>query len=147
MVNVKWIGGLAFEADPPTGIKFVLDAHPESGGQNLGPTPVEALLASLAACSAIDVVSILEKKRQKLESYQIEVDGDRTPPGSEYPRPFTALRIKHILKGENLDPGAVERAIQLSDEKYCTVLATLRYSPPVTTTWEISEAEAVGPQA
>jgi putative redox protein len=141
MVNLKWLGELAFEANPPTGNKFVMDAHPESGGHNRGPTPVEALLGSMAACSAMDVISVLEKKRQKVRSYRLEIDGDRTPPGSDYPRPFTAIRLKHILEGENLDPAAVARAIQLSEDKYCTVLQTIKYSPPVTSTFEINGSE------
>ncbi|HEY0868043.1 MAG TPA: OsmC family protein, partial [Fimbriimonas sp.] len=74
MVTVEWTGGMAFEATPPSGNKFVMDAIPEFGGSNLGPTPLEALLASVAACSAMDVVSVLTKKRQKVLSYRIEVE-------------------------------------------------------------------------
>jgi putative redox protein len=127
---------MAFEATPPTGNRFVLDAHPESGGHNQGPTPVEALLASVAACSAMDVISILEKKKQVVTSYRIEADGERGPQG-QYPRPFLSMTVRHILKGENLDPVAVARAVQLSDEKYCTVLSTLRSSPKITSEWAI----------
>ena len=120
----------------PTGVKFILDTHPEHGGQKLGPTPVEALLSAVAACSAIDILDILKKKRQVVTSYRVEVDGDRPPPG-EYPRSFSAIRVKHILEGENLDPIAVARAVELSDTKYCTVITTLRAAPHVTSTWEI----------
>ena len=114
----------------------MLDAHPESGGQNLGPTPVEALLGSAAACSAMDVISILEKKKQVVTSYRVEVDGVRGEPGV-YPRPFQSITIKHIVKGENLDPMAVARAVELSDGKYCTVVTTLRATPEVRSEWEI----------
>ncbi|MBX3117836.1 MAG: OsmC family protein [Fimbriimonadaceae bacterium] len=127
---------MAFEANPSSGNNFVMDSHPDYGGQGLGPSPVEALLGSLAACSAMDVLSVLQKKRQNVTEYRIEVDGDRIPPG-EWPRPFTKLRVKHVIKGENLDPVAVERAVQLSDEKYCTVLATLRGQPEITSEWTI----------
>jgi putative redox protein len=141
MVSVKWLGDMAFESTPPSGNKFILDSYPETGGHSKGPTPVEALLSSLAACSAMDVVSILEKKRQKVDSYRVEIEGDRAAAGSEWPRPFTAIRMKHILTGPGLDPAAVARSIQLSEEKYCTVLATLRLGPPVTSTSEVNGLE------
>lgn len=129
---------MAFTSVGGTGIPFTMDAYPEVGGQGLGPTPVEALLGSLAGCSAMDVISILRKKQQKVTSYRIEVGGERTEEGV-YPRPYKSLWVKHILEGENLDSGAVERAVQLSDEKYCTVLATLRVAPSVESRWEIAE--------
>lgn len=130
MVNVEWKGDMVFEATPPTGNKFVMDSHPESGGTNAGPTPVEALLGALAACSAIDVLSILHKKKQEVSSYRIEIEGERAPEG-EWPRPFTNVVIRHIVKGPGLDEAAVERSVQLSDEKYCTVISTLRTGPEI----------------
>lgn len=138
MVTVRWTDGVAFEAEVPTGAKFMIDSHPEFGGRGLGPTPVEALLSAIAACSAIDVLEILKKKRQNVTSYRVEVEGDRPPPG-DYPRCFSEIRVKHILTGENLDPAAVERAVELSDTKYCTVITTLRAAPTVTSSWEIGE--------
>lgn len=98
---------------------------------------MEALLCALAACTAMDVISILQKKRQKVTSYRVEVSGDR-PPTGEWPRPFKRMQIKHILKGENIDPAAVARAVQLSDEKYCSVTQTLRTKPEITNAWEVS---------
>jgi putative redox protein len=136
MVTLRWKDGVAFEAEVPTGASFVIDSHPDHGGQGLGPTPLEAFLSALGACSAIDVLDILHKKRQKVTTYRIEVDGDRPPPG-EYPRAFSALRIRHILSGENLDPAAIARAVELSDTKYCTVITTLRSAPTVTSEWAI----------
>jgi len=136
MVQVNWKGNMAFEATPPSGIKFTMDAYPESGGQGLGPTPFEAFMATLAACSAMDVISILNKKKQTVTSYRVEVDGERGPEGV-YPRPFLSMTVKHILSGENLDPEAVKRAVELSDSKYCSVIATLRQAPTVTSEWQI----------
>lgn len=138
MVGVEWKGRRAFEATPPTGNRFVMDAYPEGGGQDLGPTPLEAFLASAAACSAMDVLLILEKKRQVVTSYRLEIDGERTEPGV-YPRPYTSLTIHHILEGENLDAQAVEQAVALSDEKYCTVVATLRATPEIKTVVHVHE--------
>lgn len=139
MVTVEWKESMVFEAVGDGGNPFMFDAYPESGGQGKGPTPLEGFLGALAACAAMDVVSILAKKRQVVTGYRIEVDGDRTPPGSDYPRPYTALRVRHILRGENLDPDAVARAVQLSDEKYCSVSATLRFGPPVTSEWALED--------
>jgi len=133
---VNWKGDMAFEADPESGQKFVMDAYPESGGHNLGPTPFELFEASIGTCSAMDVISILKKKQQKITSYRIEIEGERTPEGV-YPRPFTSLKVTHYFAGENLDPEAVKRAVALSDEKYCSVIATLREGPEVTSEWVI----------
>jgi putative redox protein len=138
MVTVNWAGGMAFEADPPTGAKFVMDTHPDYGGTRRGPTPIEALLSSIAACSAIDVLAILHKKQQKVTAYRIEVDGER-PPLGEYPRPFKSIVLRHIVSGDGIDPLAVQRAVELSDAKYCSVIATLRACPSVTSEFRIEE--------
>lgn len=138
MITVHWKGGLAFESRPPSGATLALDALPDSGGQGLGPTPVEALLISAAACSGMDVVSILAKKRQNVTSYRIEVEWQRAPEG-EWPRPILGLILRHIVAGENLDPAAVARAVELSDVKYCTVVSTLRSAPAVSSEYHIEE--------
>jgi putative redox protein len=136
MVQVEWKGHMAFEATPPSGNRFTMDAHPEVGGENNGPTPVEALLASIAACSGMDVISILKKKQQKVTSYRMEIEGERAPEG-QWPRPFLRIRLTHIIRGDNLDSAAVARAVELSDNKYCSVIATLRGSPAVESAWRI----------
>lgn len=86
-----------------------------------GPTPVESLLASLAGCTAMDVASILLKKRQDATAYEIEVDSDR---GDEHPRVFTAIRVEHRVRGA-VDPEALRRSIELSATRYCPVSAML----------------------
>ncbi len=136
MVIVNWKGQQIFEADTPTGSKVVMDAYPDVPGTAMGATPVETFLSAIAACTAMDVISILEKKRQIVTSYRVEIDGER-PPQGEFPRPFLSIKVRHKLTGENLDPKAVDRAIQLSDEKYCSISATLRQSPEIVTEWEI----------
>lgn len=135
-MKVEWKGGMAFEATGENGMGFRMDAHPDHGGEDTGVSPVEALLASAAACSGMDVISILQKKKQIVTGYRIEVDGVRTVPG-EFPRPFKSITIRHFVEGENLDEVAVARSVQLSDEKYCTVLATLRVSPEIKSEFEI----------
>jgi putative redox protein len=141
MVKVTWQSGLVFEAMPPSGCTLTFDTHPDSGGQGLGPTPVEALLSSIAACSAMDVISILQKKRQEVTAYRVEIEGDRVEPGT-WPRPFTAIRLRHVITGRDIDPDAVARAVELSDDKYCSVIATLRTSPNVSSVWEIESEPA-----
>ena len=136
LTTVDWKGGMVFESTPPSGNRITMDISVEEGGTNTGPTPVEALLSAIAGCSAVDVVMILQKKKQTLTSYRIEIDGERGPVGV-YPRPFVSVTIRHIVSGENLDPAAVARAVALSNEKYCTVLATIRSSPNVTSEWAI----------
>lgn len=136
MVKIDWKGNLVFEATAPSGNKIVFDTHPETGGRNQGPTPAEAFLAALGACTAMDVVSILEKKRQTVTAYRIEIEGERTP-SEDFPRPFAAIAIRHVVSGVDLDPAAVARAVQLSDEKYCTIAATLRERPDIRTEWAI----------
>lgn len=136
MVSVEWKGGMAFEANPPSGNRFVMDAIPEVGGENLGPTPVEALCSSVAACSAMDVISILQKKKQVVTGYRIEVEWTRGPDGV-YPRPITSMVVRHIVSGENIDPAAVARAVELSDTKYCTVVSTLRSAPAIVSEFRI----------
>ena len=136
LTTVDWKGGMVFESTPPSGNKIVMDISVEEGGTNTGPTPVEALLSAIAGCSAVDVVMILQKKKQILTSYRIEINGERGPVGV-YPRPFISVTMRHIVSGENLDPAAVARAVQLSDEKYCTVLSTIRSAPTVTSEWVV----------
>ena len=136
MIKVSWNGGLRFTSETPTNHSVVLDAYTEEGKPSVGPTPVEMLLTSIAACSAMDVISILEKKRQVVTAYRGEIDGVRGPEGV-YPRPFESITVRHFVAGEDLDPVAVERAVQLSDEKYCTVMSTLRAGPKIVNEWSI----------
>lgn len=139
MVQVTWKGEMVFESKSESGVGFTMDAYAEEGQTTQGPTPVEAFLSAIAACTAMDVVSILKKQRQVITDYRLEVNGDREPYGSPYPRPFLKLHVRHYLKGENLDPALVKKAVDLSDEKYCTVAATIRHSPPIATEWFIEE--------
>ena len=132
IAKLEWKGNLLFDADVPSGSEVSFDG----GEGSAAPSPMEGLLTSLAACTAMDVISILEKKRQKVTSYRVEIEGERKPPG-EWPRPFEAFRIKHIVEGE-VDEKALERAIDLSATKYCSVSATFGFNPEITNSWEIS---------
>ncbi len=138
MINVEWKGGMRFDASSESGKTFTMDAHPDFGGQDQGPTPVEAFVSALAACSAMDVISVLRKKRYEVDSYRIEVDRERSAPEGTYPRPITKFVIRHIVKGEGIDPAQVQKAVSLSEEKYCTIMATLRENPAVETSIEVN---------
>ena len=101
-------------------------------------TPMELLLIALGSCTGIDVISILKKQRQDVTDYRIEVRGERR---EEFPRSYTRLEVKHILRGRNLAEQAVARAVELSNQKYCSVAATLRGAAEIVTSFEIEEEE------
>lgn len=132
IVHVDWTGGTGYTAEVPSRGTLTFDTE-------TGPTPMEALLCSLAACTAMDVVSILEKMRQVVTDYRVEATGDRPPKGT-FPRPFTTIAVKHILTGVDLDPHAVEKAVRLSEDKYCSVSQTLAKGVAITSEWTIVQS-------
>jgi putative redox protein len=132
--SVRWIGEEKFVAIGPSGHAMALDSDRKS---NTGPGPMELLLLALGACTATDIVIILEKKRQKLEALEVECKGERA---SEPPMVWSKLEIVFRLRGE-LDKKAVEHAIQLSEEKYCSVSATLQKTATLSWRYEILPPE------
>lgn len=128
--SVKWIGEEKFVAISPSGHAIALDSDRES---NKAPGPMDLVLMALGACTATDVVSILEKKRQKLESLEIVVSGERA---KEPPTVWVKLEILYRLRGK-LDDAAVKHTIQLSEDKYCSVAAMLKKTATVTWRYEI----------
>ena len=130
-VEVRWRGeGLRFDGVTPDGIVALAGGGEERG---LGPTPMQLLLVAVGACTGIDVVTILKKMRQPLESLSIEVIGDKA---ERLPEPFTAVEIVYHLRGD-LDEAKVRRAIELSESKYCSVEATLRGGVALTSRYVI----------
>lgn len=128
--KVQWIGAQKFVGVSPSGHALPLDADRDS---NTAPSPMELLLVALGACTASDVVTILEKKRQELESLEVICSGERAP---EPPKVWSKLHILFRLRGK-LEDSAVKQAIQLSEEKYCSVSATLKKSAELTWRYEI----------
>src|SRR6516162_77982 len=126
--TVQWIGEQKFAAVSPSGHALVLDSDGKTA-----PSPMELLLMALGACTATDVVIILEKKRQKLESLEVICSGDRAPAP---PRVWTKFDILFRLRGR-LDEAGVQQAIHLSEEKYCSVSATLKKTADLTWHYEI----------
>lgn len=123
-LNVKWIDGMSFEAEAK-GYKIILDAEPEVGGKMKGPKPKLLLLIALAGCTGMDVVSLLKKMRIEFSQLNIRVDGETV---DEHPKRFTHMTITYELTGTNIDREKVEKAIVMSQEKYCSVTATLKAS-------------------
>lgn len=128
--TVKWIGEQKFVATGPSGHAMPLDSDRKS---NVAPGPMELLLLALGACTATDVVIVLEKKRQKLESLEVICSGERA---AEPPEVWTKIELVYRLRGK-LDNAAVKRAIELSEEKYCSVAAMLRKMATITWRYEI----------
>jgi putative redox protein len=134
-VNVKWNGGMSFEADVMD-YKIMMDADPEFGGQRKGPKPKPLLLVALAGCTGMDIVSLLNKMRIEFKKFNIRVDGDTA---DEHPKKFTRITITYEVTGKNIDREKVEKAVILSKEKYCSVSATLKDSVTIDYLIEIIE--------
>ncbi|HYP54198.1 MAG TPA: OsmC family protein [Pyrinomonadaceae bacterium] len=132
---VSYAGDDIFVAVTPSGHAQVLDTNT---GRGSAASPLELLLVALGGCTAVDVVSILKKKRERVTDYRVEVRGLRR---DEHPRAYTRLEVRHIVSGRNLSESAVARAIELSETKYCSVAATLRPAAEIVSTYEIVEDE------
>jgi len=129
--KVVWQDGLQFIGTPDSGNKVVLGG---SAAEGIGP--MEMVLTGLAGCTAMDVISILQKKRQKVSSFEVQVHAERAP---EIPKVFTDIAVKYIVRGEEIDAAAVERALELSETKYCPVQKMLSLAAPIHLTYEIVE--------
>ncbi len=130
---VHFAGDDLFVGISPSGHAQVLDTNHE---RSSAATPVELLLIALGSCTAVDVITILRKKRERVTDYRVEVKGERR---AEHPRSFTRLEVRHILRGHNLSEKAVAQAIELSETKYCSVAATLRPAAVIVSSYEIIE--------
>lgn len=122
-----------FSVTTPSGHTLTLDTDSE---RKSAPSPMELLLVALGSCTAVDVISILRKKRQVITDYRLEVRGERRP---EHPRSFQRMEVHHIVTGRNVSGQSVAQAIELSEQKYCSVAATLRPTAAIVSTYEIIE--------
>jgi putative redox protein len=121
--KVVWKRNLAFTGTANSGYVLDLDSKKEVGGDESGFKPTELIAIGVAGCTAMDVISILKKKRQEVSAFEVLVHATRA---SEHPRKFTDMTIEYIVTGKDIDPQAVERAVELSEEKYCSSIATIR---------------------
>ncbi len=130
---VQLDGDNVFTVTTPSGHSIRLDTD---SVRNSAPSPMELVLVALGACTAVDVVSILQKKRQQVKDYRVEVRGERR---TEHPRSFERMEVHHIVTGRNISGQSVAQAIKLSEENYCSVAATLRPTAEIVSTYEIIE--------
>jgi putative redox protein len=136
--NIRWVGGAAFIGESGEGHKIVMDGPPEGGGRNLGPRPMETLLLGMGACTAYDVVSILQKSRQDIRDCSMTMSASRA---DDHPKVFTDIHIHFILIGKELKEKQVERAINLSAEKYCSASIMLGKTAKISHDFEIQEPQ------
>lgn len=118
-----WKGDLTFVGSADSGFSLVMDSLKEVGGNESGFRPVELIAIGVAGCTGMDVISILKKKRQEVTAFEVLVHATRA---AEHPKKITHMLIEYVVTGKNIDPAAVERAVQLSEEKYCPSIATIR---------------------
>jgi putative redox protein len=135
--KITWIDGRAFLGESGSGHGIVMDGAPEAGGRNIGVRPMEMLLLGLGGCSAFDVVMILEKARERVTGCVVELDSERAP---EDPKVFTRVKLTFVVRGHDLKPAAVERAVKLSAEKYCSASKMFEKTAVLEHAWRI-EAE------
>jgi putative redox protein len=120
--KVTWKGKMAFDGEGSGGFHLPLDTAKEQGGEENGFRPMELLLVGRAGCTAMDVISILKKKRQDVTGFEVSVNGERA---SEHPKVYTHIVVNFTVAGNDIDPAAVERAVELSETKYCSAYNTL----------------------
>ncbi len=135
--SVKWVQDVMFVGESGSGHAVVMDGAPDAGGRNMGLRPMEMLLLGLAGCSAFDVVLILKRGRENITDCVVEVDGDRADTD---PKVFTNVRMNYRITGRNLDRNKVERAVKLSEEKYCSASAMFSKTAQMSHTIEIIDA-------
>lgn len=131
--SVTLVDGLHFAGDIG-GVRIDLDAEESVGGVGAGPQPHRLLLLAMAGCTAMDVLSILRKKRQQVQGLSVDVQGSRA---EQHPRVYTRFEVFYKVRGTNIDPQAVARAIELSTTRYCPVIGMLGQVAEVATRYEI----------
>ena len=137
--RIKWAEGRTFVAESGSGHGLVIDGPAEHGGRNLGPSPMELVLLGTGGCTAFDVMDILKKGRQVVTDCVVELSAERA---LEPPRVFTRITMRFVVTGRGLSRTAVERAVQLSAEKYCSASIMLGKTALMIREVEIREAEA-----
>ena len=134
--RVRWGGsdGMSFVAETGSGHAFVMDGAPEGGGHNLGPRPMETVLAGTGGCTAYDVVVILKKSGQDITGCEVRLSSERAPTD---PKVFTRIHMHFIIRGRNIKAAMVESAIKLSHNKYCSASIMLGKTAEITHDYEI----------
>lgn len=139
--KVTWNGDMVFEAVGNSNQPIILDSPSDPSIQRRGPSPMEVLALTLAGCTAMDVISILQKKKQDVTEFEVCIHADRA---TDYPKVYTRIRLEYRVAGRAVDEAAVVRAIELSVEKYCPVHAMLSLAFPIDLAYVILEDEGEG---
>jgi len=134
--RIKWVDGIMFVGEAPSGHSVVMDGSVAVGGRDMGIRPMEMLLLGMGGCSSIDVIGMLKKGRADLVHCTVEIEATRA---DEIPKVFTNIHVHYIVSGSNLKPAAVQRAIELSAEKYCSASVMLGKTATITHDFEIIE--------
>ena len=129
-VITHWKGNMQFESDNPNGKTVLMDTSPENGGHSSGLSPKAMMLASLAGCSGLDVVSILDKMKVTVSDFRIDTYGELT---EEHPKYYHTVSVEYHFYGENLEESKIKKAVDLSIEKYCGVMEMFRKFAKVNT--------------
>ena len=130
--------GMAFAGEVGSDFTVRMDSGPAVGGEDSGFRPMQLVLIGLGGCTAMDVLSILRKKRQEVTDFEVLMDARQA---EEHPRVFTHIDVKYVIRGRGIRPAAVERAIELSETKYCPAQAMLAKSAVIAHTYEIIEED------
>ncbi len=133
-VRVKWVEDVCFMAETESGHAFIMDGAPDGGGRNLGPRPMETVLAGTGGCTAYDVMTILRKSRQPVKHCDVQIEAERAP---EDPKVFTRIHFHFVITGSGVKKEQVERAIHLSAEKYCSASIMLAKTAAISHDYEI----------
>ncbi len=137
--RIKWVEDVLFLGESGSGHGIVIDGPPEHGGRNLGVRPMELLLMGVGSCSAFDVVHILKKGRHPVEDCEVQISAERA---ETVPKVFTRIHLHFIVKGRGLSESAVERAVKLSAEKYCSASIMLGKAAEVTHDFQVVDVGA-----
>ncbi len=132
--RIKWVQDVMFVAESGSGHAVVIDGAPEAGGRNVGCRPMELMLMGLGSCSAFDVVTILRRGREKIVDCVVELAAERA---ATDPKVFTEIQMKYIVTGVGLDAKKVQRAVDLSAQKYCSATAIMAKTAQITHSYEI----------
>lgn len=136
--NIRRVNGITMVGKSDSGHWVTMDGPKNFGGADAGVRPMELILIGLGGCTGMDVLSILERKRVKLDDFEIEIDANRAP---EHPKVYTKIKLKYIFYGKDIPVEAVERAIELSETTYCAASEMLRQSTELTAEYEIRESK------
>jgi putative redox protein len=141
---VRQVRGITLAGNTDSNHWVVMDGPQEFGGSNAGTRPKELLLLALGGCTASDVISILHKKRVELDGFEIHITAEQR---DEHPQVFTKIHLEYVIRGDDIRPQDVVRAIELSETKYCAMSAMLRPTVPITWSYRIEPGRVARPAA